>query len=106
MFELKKYRGVIFHDTREWCKIQRKTDLWFEKSHEESGKYSSEHIEVSKCHENEEWCKIWREIYRGFMFDGTENWYNIWRKTDFCFLKWDEELDKLSFTGWKMAISL
>ena len=27
MFDLKKYRGVIFHDTREWCKI----DLWFGK---------------------------------------------------------------------------
>ena len=24
MFELKKYRGVIFHDTRQWCKISRK----------------------------------------------------------------------------------
>ena len=21
MFDLKKYRGVIFHDTREWCKV-------------------------------------------------------------------------------------
>ena len=21
LFELKKYRGVIFHDTEEWCKI-------------------------------------------------------------------------------------
>ena len=21
------------------------------------------------------------------MFDGTEYWYNIWRKTDLCFLK-------------------
>ena len=31
MFDLKKYRGVIFHDTREWCKIWRKTDLWFGK---------------------------------------------------------------------------
>ena len=27
MFDLKKYRGVIFHDTEEWCKIWRKTDL-------------------------------------------------------------------------------
>ena len=26
-FELKKYRGAIFHDTRVWCKIWRKTDL-------------------------------------------------------------------------------
>ena len=23
MFELKKYRGVVFHDAREWCKIWR-----------------------------------------------------------------------------------
>ena len=27
IFDLKKYRGVIFHDTREWCKIWRKTNL-------------------------------------------------------------------------------
>ena len=39
MFELKKYRGVIFHDTRKWCKIWRKTDLWFGKLHEEFGPF-------------------------------------------------------------------
>ena len=27
LFELKKYRGVIFHDMEEWYKIWRKTDL-------------------------------------------------------------------------------
>ena len=48
MFELKKYRGVIFHDTEEWCKIWRKTDLWFGKWHEEFGKFSPEHSKVSK----------------------------------------------------------
>ena len=48
MFELKKYRGVIFHDTKEWCKIWRKTDLWFEKWHEKFGKFSPEHLKVSK----------------------------------------------------------
>ena len=48
MFELKKYRGVIFHDTEEWCKIWRKTDLWFGKWHEEFGKFSPEHLKVSK----------------------------------------------------------
>ena len=31
MFELKKYRWVMFHDTEEWCKIWRKTYLWFGK---------------------------------------------------------------------------
>ena len=34
-FELKKYRGVIFHDTEELCIIWRKTDLQFGKWHEE-----------------------------------------------------------------------
>ena len=48
MFDLKKYRGVIFHDTEEWCKIWRKTDLWFGKLHEEYGKLSPEHLKVSK----------------------------------------------------------
>ena len=48
VFELKKYRGVIFHDAGEWCKIWRKSDLWFEKWHEEFGKLSLEHTKVSK----------------------------------------------------------
>ena len=29
-FDLKKYRGVIFHDTKESCKVWRKTGLWLE----------------------------------------------------------------------------
>ena len=31
ILDLKKYRDVIFHETRERCKIWRKTDLWFGK---------------------------------------------------------------------------
>ena len=50
MFDWKKYIGVIviFHDTEEWCKIWRKTNLWFGKWHEEFGKFSPEHWKVSK----------------------------------------------------------
>ena len=44
----KKYRGVIFYDTEVSCKIWRKTNLWFGKWHEEFGKFSAEHLEVSK----------------------------------------------------------
>ena len=47
-FDLKKYRGVIFHDTAEWCKIWAKTELWFGKWHEEYGKFSPEHLKISK----------------------------------------------------------
>ena len=48
MFELKKYRGVILHDTTVWCKVWRKTDFWFGKWHEEFGKYSPEHTQFTK----------------------------------------------------------
>ena len=48
MFEPKKYRGVIFDDIEEWYKIWRKTDWWFEKWHEKFGKFSPEHLGVSK----------------------------------------------------------
>ena len=48
MFALKKYRGVIFHDTEEWKKNWRKTDFWFEKWREKFGKFSPEHLKVPK----------------------------------------------------------
>ena len=48
IFQLKKYRGVIFHDTREWCKIWRKADLWFEKWNKKSDKFSPLYTKVSK----------------------------------------------------------
>ena len=41
-FDLKKYRGVIFHDTKVSCKIWRKYYLWFEKWHVKFGKFSPE----------------------------------------------------------------
>ena len=47
-FDLKKYRGVIFHETEEWCKSWRKTNLWFGKWHEEYGKFLPQHLKVSK----------------------------------------------------------
>ena len=48
MFNLKNYRGVIFCDTEEWCKIWRKTNLWFGKLHEAFDKFSPEHLKMSK----------------------------------------------------------
>ena len=48
MFDLKRYRKVIFHDTEGWCKVWRKTDLWFRKWHGEFGKFLLEHSKVSE----------------------------------------------------------
>ena len=45
LFELKKYREVIFHGIEEWCKIWRRTYMWFGKQ-QEFGKFSPEHLKV------------------------------------------------------------
>ena len=39
MFDLKKYSGVMCHNTEEWCKIWRGTDLCFEKWHKKFGEF-------------------------------------------------------------------
>ena len=39
---------VMFDGNQDWYKVWRKTDLWFGKWHEEFGKFSSEHLRVSK----------------------------------------------------------
>ena len=31
MFQLENFWGIMCHDTKGWCKIQKKTDLWLEK---------------------------------------------------------------------------
>ena len=51
VYDLKRYIGVIFHDTELSSKIWKKnkqTDLWFWRWHEEFGKYTSDHLEVSR----------------------------------------------------------
>ena len=39
LFELKKYREVIFHETEEGCKIWRGVDLLFQTWHKEFDKF-------------------------------------------------------------------
>ena len=41
--ERKIYRGVIFYETEQWCKIWKTLTLWFHKWHEELGELSLEH---------------------------------------------------------------
>ena len=38
-FKLKKHIAVMFDGTEYWCKIWRKTDLYFQKCHREFGKF-------------------------------------------------------------------
>ena len=44
----KKYRRVLLDGTEYWCNIWRKTDLCFQKWHEEFSKFSPEHVWKSK----------------------------------------------------------
>ena len=92
IFDPKNYSGVIFHDTEESCKIWSKTSLWFGKWDENSGQFLPEHSKILKI------CTLmsyfWPKYkmfelktYRGVMFDGTEYWFKIWKKTDLCFQK-------------------
>ena len=48
LFELKKYRGVIFHETEEGYKIWRGIDLSFQNWHKEFDKFWPQHLKVSK----------------------------------------------------------
>ena len=73
LFKLKKYKGVIFHETEERHKIWRGIDLSFQNRHKEFDKFWPEHSNVSnfsglllsklyivwtKKVEIEEWCKV------------------------------------------------
>ena len=48
LFELKKYRGVIFHETEEGYKSWRGIDLSFQYWHKEFAKFWPEHPKISK----------------------------------------------------------
>ena len=48
LFELNKYRGIIFYDTEEGYKIWRGIDLSFQNWHKEFDKFWPEHSKFSK----------------------------------------------------------
>ena len=98
----KKYRGIISHDPKDWCKIWRKTDLLFQKW-QEFGEIWPEHSQVSKtctfiCSYCAKYLMFDLKKYRGVIFHDTEGWYKIWRKTN-----WHEKYGKFSPGHWKVS---
>ena len=98
IYELKSYRGVTYHDNKKWCKNWRGIDLSVQILREE---FWPEHLKISNI------CILmgcfWPKYivfklknYREVMFDATEFWYKIWRKTDLRFQKWLEKFFKYS----------
>ena len=80
------------YDNEEWCKIWNRIDLRFQNWHEEFNKFWLEHSEISKLYFLMGW--FWPKYimfplkrYRGIMFDCTQDWCKVWRKTGLCFQK-------------------
>ena len=85
----------------EWCKIWKGIDFSVQNWHEEFNKFWPEHSKIYKIY-TLMGC-IWPKYrifalkkYRGVMFDDTEYYSKIWRKTDLCFQKWHEQFGKFS----------
>ena len=100
LFELKKYRGVIFHETEERYKICRGIYSSFQNWHKEFGKIWPERSKVSKIFilTGSFWAKyIFFELqkYREIIFHETEEGHKIWRGIDLSLQNGDKKFDKL-----------
>ena len=107
LFEPKKYRGVILHETEEGYKLWRGIDSSFQNWHKEFDKIWAEHSKVSKILilMDSFWGKyILFELkkYRGIIFHETEVGYKIWRGID-LFQNWYKEFDKISVNHSKVS---
>ena len=101
LFELKKYRGVIFHETEQGYKIWRGIDLLFWDWCKEFDKFWPDHSKVSKVFTlmGSFWAKyilFELKMYRGVISHDIEEWCKIWRKTDLLLGKWHEEFGQCS----------
>ena len=103
LFELKKYRGVIFHETEEGYKIWRGIDLSFQNWHKKFDKFWPEHSKkFSKIFIliGSFWAKyilfeLKKVYYTGVIFHETEKAYKIWTGIDLSFQNWHKEFDKI-----------
>ena len=99
LFELKKYRGAIFHEIEEGYKIWGAIGSLFLNWNKEFDKFWPDHSKVSKIFTlmGSFWANyILFELkkYGGVIFHGTEEGYKIWRGIDSSFLNWHKEFDK------------
>ena len=78
---------VMCHDNEEWCKIWTEIDWSFQNWYEEFNDFWFQHPKISiiftlmGCF----WPKyliLELRKYRGVIFDGTQDWYKVWKKTD------------------------
>ena len=82
MFQLENFKGIMCHDTEDWCKIWRKTDLWLEKWLIEFGWFSCEQAKI--CTLMGFFCP--KHITR-FRWKSTEKFCLVTLKSVQCFKK-------------------
>ena len=104
LFELKKYSGIIFHETEERYKIWRGIDL-FQNWHKEFDKIWPKHSKVSKIFilMGSFWAKyVLLELkkYRGVIFHYNEEWCKIWRKNDLLLENADFHQSTWKYLNW------
>ena len=100
LFVLKKYTGVIFHETEEGHKIWGGIDPSFQNWHKKFDNIWPEYSKVSKIFTlmGSLWANyIFFELikYRGVVFHETEERYKIWRGIDLSYQNWHKEFDKI-----------
>ena len=93
MFEPKTYRGVMSHNTEEWCNIWGGIDLCFKKWHEELGEF---------------WLNTWKSQNLHFNGLHLSKVYNVWaKKLQRNYVSWHwsvmQYLTKNWLVVWKMT---
>ena len=100
LFEVRKYRGVIFHETEEGYKIWRGIDLSFQNWHKKFDEIWPEHSKVSQVFifMGSFWAKYTLfelKKYIGVIFNETEEECKIWRGINLSFQNWYKKFDKI-----------
>ena len=97
LFELENVRGIMCHDTEKWWKVWRKTGSWFQKWHEWIWWMLMRAVARLEICTFMWYFYQWHinfqpKKYRRIISHDTEKRSKFWRKTDFLFEKWHEEL--------------
>ena len=134
MFQLKKYKGVMYDGTQDWYKVWRKTDLCFQKLTWGIWQIFTRALESLQigtlktsfclklkmhkhkiyrgvmCHDNEEWRKNWRGIdlpVQNWQFEKfNEFWLKHFKISKICILRaaFDQNIKCLSYEKYRGVI--